>query len=139
MNLYRVAVVGSRSGVPEDLVSTKLDNLLARMLAANRAHELVIVSGGARGVDTFAESWAARCNVPTKIFRADWRGYGRSEGPRRNQEIVDAADIVVAFTTGSRGTAHTISLAEKAGKMLQVYFLRTEEEPNDNWSEEIEF
>jgi hypothetical protein len=50
MNLYRVAVVGSRNGVPENLVSTKLDNLLGRMLAANRAHGLVIVSGGAGSV-----------------------------------------------------------------------------------------
>ncbi len=139
MNKYKVAIVGSRNGVPESLVTAKLDDLLDRMSAAGREHELIVVSGGAKGVDTFAENWATRNNVPTQIFRADWHRYGRSAGPRRNEEIVEAADVVVAFTTGSKGTSHTISLAEKEGKAVQVYLVRNEGNSADDCSQEIDF
>lgn len=81
----------------------------------------VVVSGGARGVDRIAENEARRHGIATEIFPADWQGLGKRAGFVRNQEIVDAADRVVAFWNGvSRGTAHTIELARMAGKPLEV-------------------
>lgn len=109
----KLAIVGSRN----------FSDWLAIM---NYVHELpldtVIVSGGARGVDTVAEQTAQARGMTTEIYRADWDKYGKSAGYRRNADIVAAADEVVAFWDGySKGTAHTIELARKAGKKVTVY------------------
>jgi predicted Rossmann fold nucleotide-binding protein DprA/Smf involved in DNA uptake len=81
----------------------------------------VIVSGGARGVDRVAESWAKHRRLPTSIFPADWDTYGKSAGFRRNAYIIGVADIVVVFLDGvSRGTAHSIGLAKAQGKPLYI-------------------
>jgi predicted Rossmann fold nucleotide-binding protein DprA/Smf involved in DNA uptake len=80
------------------------------------------VSGGAKGVDTWAESEARRLGMSTMIFPAKWHLLGKMAGYARNRDIVDAADEVVAFWDGrSRGTAHTAEIAERAGKPVRVY------------------
>lgn len=40
---------------------------------------------------------------------------------RRNHEVVKAAEVVVAFTSGSRGTAHAVSEARRLGRQLHLY------------------
>lgn len=80
-----------------------------------------IVSGGARGVDTWAAEWASAFGVPVAEFPADWDNLGKGAGFIRNRKIVDYATDVVAFHYGdSKGTAHTIELARKAGKLREV-------------------
>jgi nucleoside 2-deoxyribosyltransferase len=81
----------------------------------------VVVSGGARGVDLEAEGAARARGLAVQIFPADWDKYGKRAGFLRNQQIVDAADTVVAFHDGvSRGTLHTIGLAKAAGKPVRI-------------------
>jgi hypothetical protein len=46
-----------------------------------------IVSGGARGTDTFAERWAKENNILIKIFKANWDMYGKSAGYIRNADM----------------------------------------------------
>lgn len=80
-----------------------------------------IVSGGAKGVDTFAMQFASDFNIPFKEFPADWERLGKQAGFVRNAEIVKYADRVVAFSLGdSPGTKHTIGLARRAGKLQEV-------------------
>ncbi|MDE2106391.1 MAG: DUF2493 domain-containing protein [Patescibacteria group bacterium] len=110
-----VAIVGSRDGIPEQLVQEKMDQFLEQNQIAR------VVSGGARGVDTYGERWAKARGIPVQIFYPDWNKFGRSAGFKRNADIVAAADIVIAFTTGSAGTANTIKLAREAGKKVIVW------------------
>lgn len=64
-----------------------------------------VITGGASGADTWAESWAWMAKIPHRAFKADWRAHGRAAGPIRNQQMVEALpDLVVAFP-GGRGTA----------------------------------
>ncbi len=80
-----------------------------------------VISGGARGVDKAAEYWAKRNGIPTTIILPDWDTYGKSAGFRRNIEMVECADAVVAVWDGvSRGTAHSIDYAKKRGKPVHV-------------------
>ena len=119
----RVAIVGSRSGVSEVAVRSFVERLYGKYPNA------LIVSGGAKGVDSWAVDEAEHLGLATLVFPAEWDRFGRSAGFRRNRTIVDNADVVVAFTTGSRGTAHTIDLARSAGKQVVVYGPRGEETP----------
>jgi hypothetical protein len=110
-----VAIVGSRTGVNEQAVRRFVRSLAQKHPGAS------VVSGGARGVDSWAEDEARRLDMPRLVYLPDWERFGKSAGFRRNSEIVNAADVVVAFTTGSRGTAHTISLARAAAKPVHVH------------------
>jgi hypothetical protein len=84
-----------------------------------------IVTGGARGVDTIAHEYAKAHSVATRVFPADWERYGKSAGVRRNIEMADYADALIAVWDGeSKGTAHMIRIAEERG--LKVYIYRME-------------
>jgi hypothetical protein len=108
----RVAVVGSRDFPNPDVVAAYV-RLLPR--------DTVIVSGGARGVDQWAEEAAQRYGLQTKIFHADWEGLGHRAGPIRNAEIVAVADRLDAFWNGqSRGTLNTILSAQAAGLSILI-------------------
>jgi len=53
----------------------------------------------------------------------DWNKFGKATGFIRNQQIVDACDVVLAFWYGkSKGTEHTISLAKKAKKTTFIVY-----------------
>jgi hypothetical protein len=109
----RVAIIGSRSYPRPDLVA---------VFVATLPEDAVIVSGGARGADIFAENAARARGLETLIFPADWENLGRRAGPIRNQQIIDHADSVVAFWDGrSRGTLHSLALARRANLPIQVF------------------
>ena len=86
-----------------------------------------IVSGGARGVDTLGEEWAYVHKVPIKKFLAQWNKYGRSAGFKRNVEMAEYADALIAVWDGkSKGTKHMIDQAKI--KLLKVFIYVVEEE-----------
>lgn len=87
--------------------------------------DTVIVSGGARGVDHMAEFAALATGKAVQIFKPDWNKHGKKAGYLRNIDIVNAADRVVAFWDGvSKGTQHSITLAKKNGKPVEVHICR---------------
>lgn len=106
----KVAIVGSRGITAVDL---------SLYLPKNCC---LIVSGGARGVDTIAEQYAKAHGIETLIIRPDYAKYGRSAPIRRNDIIVDNADMVLAFWDGSsHGTKYTIDYAKRMGKPVKIY------------------
>ena len=108
----KIAVIGSRRFSRPDLV----ENFIAGL-----SNDDTIISGGAPGVDTMAAEAARRQNLRSIVFSADWDTHGRSAGPMRNLQIVEAADEVVAFWNGtSRGTLNTAIQALAAGKSATV-------------------
>lgn len=81
----------------------------------------MIISGGAEGIDSEAEHYADRQRLSKLILRPQYRLYGRAAPIRRNEEMVDYADAVLAVWDGiSRGTANTIAYAQKKEKPLTV-------------------
>lgn len=118
----KIAVIGSRAGYPKDPAEMIEELLKVENLNKN---EIIIVSGGARGVDSIAESWARSNNVETLIFPADWKNLGKGAGYIRNVQIIDSADIVLAIWDGqSRGTRHSLYLSRRSGK--KVYLVNPE-------------
>jgi hypothetical protein len=79
-----------------------------------------LVSGGARGVDRFGEQYAGENEIPIKQFIPDW-SKGRSAGIRRNGDMADYADALVAVWNGeSKGTKNMIDRMRKKGKPVHV-------------------
>lgn len=89
---------------------------------ANLPADCVVVSGGARGVDSAAEDAANARGLQTIIFLADWKNLGRRAGPIRNTQIVAHADRIVAFWDGrSRGTVNTLAQANCADLPIEIH------------------
>jgi hypothetical protein len=81
-----------------------------------------ILSGKARGVDAMGESYGRKHKIPLKYFPADWNKHGKSAGIRRNIEMAENADALIALWDGkSKGTYHMIETAKKKG--LKVFVM----------------
>lgn len=75
-----------------------------------------IISGGAKGIDSLAAEYATAHRLALVEIRPDYAKNGRGATFIRNREIVDNADMVVAFWNGtSKGTKYTIDYANKKG------------------------
>lgn len=115
----RVAIIGSRDYPAGHLVRAHIEAMQG---------DTIIVSGGARGVDTLARQYAAEFGLVCVEFHPAWRrrdgnGTNKAAGFERNRLIVDYADRVVAFWDGnSPGTRSTISLARRAGKPVRIIY-----------------
>lgn len=75
----------------------------------------VLIMGVARGADTLAGEWAEWTGVPVLPFPADWKMFGRADGPMRNAVMLrdGRPDVVIAFPGGS-GTADMCRQAKAA-------------------------
>ena len=81
-----------------------------------------IVSGAYyRGADKLGEQYAKERGYKLTKFPADWNKYGKAAGPKRNEQMADYADALIAFWDGkSRGTKNMIDLAEQLGLKLII-------------------
>ena len=83
-----------------------------------------IVSGGARGIGTCARNYALKNDLKLTEFRPEYNKYGRGAPLRRNETIVNYADMVLAFWDGeSRGTKFVINYCEKVGKECKIFIM----------------
>ena len=81
----------------------------------------LIISGGAKGIDTIAEQYADRHKISKLILRPKYHIYGRAAPIKRNQEMVDVADqVLVVWDGNSRGTSATIAYAKKVQKPINI-------------------
>jgi len=126
-----IAIVGSRCWPGQQIgaITYKIGQLALQF--SGMLEDITIISGGAPGVDTWAEHIAKDFGLQTRIYPADWKTHGKAAGYLRNEEMVKAADIVIAFWDGeSKGTKLTIDLALKYRKVLEVWFPHEEKKDN---------
>lgn len=111
----RVLITGDRNWKRIDIIERELKKLPA---------DTIIIHGAARGADTLGKFVAERLGLKVindgKGFPADWKRYGRSAGPIRNQLMIDKGnpDLVLAFHENiaeSRGTRDMVARASGAG------------------------
>ncbi len=109
----KIAVIGSRNFNDYSLLKNIMDKY------KNECEG--IVSGGARGADKLAERYAEENQIPLKVFKPEWKRYGKGAGLIRNRTIVENADLIIAFWDGkSKGTKYTIDYAKKCGKKVEI-------------------
>lgn len=81
-----------------------------------------VVSGTARGADTYGEEWARSVGLPVYRYPADWKLHGRSAGYVRNRQMaVNAEALLAVWDSKSRGTAHMIEQATSLGLRVAVW------------------
>lgn len=106
----KVAVIGSRN--------IQIENL-SKYLPRETTE---IVSGGAKGVDTSAREYAIANSIKLTEFLPDYEKYKRGAPLKRNIQIIEYADVVIAFWDGkSKGTKFVIDNCNKIGKKVVVF------------------
>jgi len=110
----RVAIVGSRhfSVLPR---VTEYVNALPRGSS--------VITGSASGVDAAATKAARDSGVPVRVLAASFEELADpKKSAERNQRLVEACDVLVAFWDGSsKGTRGTIDRALESGKEVHVF------------------
>lgn len=105
----KVAIVGSR-----DLNITNLEEYMPENVTE-------IVSGGAKGIDSDAKEYALKKNIPFKEFLPDYQKFGKVAPLKRNLQIIDYADIIIAFWNGkSHGTKYVIENCKKLNVPVKI-------------------
>ncbi len=111
------------AGGREFMDSERLEGVLEVFLDRFGMH--TVISGGARGADTFAIEWAEdyACCVHLNVMLPDYNQYGRYNAPKiRNQQMAQAADGLIAFWDGrSRGTKDMIEKAVRCNLEVHIY------------------
>lgn len=117
MTLLDVAIVGSRTVTSYEALERVLREAPAHWMDDPR-----FISGGADGVDTLAEHYARRNDIPIDIIEPDWSDWSDGNPAiERNAEIVEKADCVIALWDGkSNGTRDTINKALDRGTPVYV-------------------
>jgi predicted Rossmann-fold nucleotide-binding protein len=102
--ILRVVVSGGRDYADGTTVAREMRRLVK---TAGGTDRLVVINGGARGLDALVQQWCDEMGVPCVTMFAPWNSsYGRGAGVVRNQWMLDFCDptYAVIFPGGS-GTA----------------------------------
>lgn len=109
--MRRLLIAGSRGA---HMSMEAIDSVFASLMNGfpDVDEPLIVVTGGARGADTYGDDWARAKGHISEIHKADWDKYGKRAGYIRNQEMVDSGiNFAIIFWDGkSRGTANTMKL-----------------------------
>ncbi len=110
----RVAIVGSRRFSEPSRVSDYVNALPPRAS---------IITGSASGVDAAATKAARVKGIPVQVIPASFDEMADvRRSAARNQRLVDACDVLVAFWDGSsKGTRATVERALDSGKEVHVF------------------
>lgn len=114
--MFHVIVAGSRAFNNFALLEKTLDALLV-----NKLPDVAIISGGAEGADKLGEAYAMLKGFRLMKYPAQWKKHGKSAGFKRNREMAEVGDALVAFwDKASRGTEHMINCMEEMDKPVRV-------------------
>ena len=110
----KVAIVGSRHFSDLQHVVGYVNGLPERAS---------IITGSASGVDAEATKAARAKGIPVQVIPASFDEVADpSKAAARNQRLIDACDVLVAFWDGkSKGTRSTVERALDSGKEVHVY------------------
>ena len=115
---FKLIIAGGRDFRDFNILCDKCDRLLAHK---RNTHNIVIVSGTARGADQLGERYAVEKGFPILRFPADWLQYGKAAGSIRNRHMTESANALVAFWNGkSAGTRNMIYLARKYNLQVRI-------------------
>ena len=82
---------------------------------------ILIISGGAKGVDSLAEKYADQNKISKLIVRPQYHRFGKAAPLKRNEEMISLADKVLVIWDGkSNGAKHMITHAKKALKPITI-------------------
>ena len=118
MENFKVIIAGSRGFSNYKLLKEKCNRFLREK---RKECNIIIVSGGARGADALGEKYAKDEGFSLEIYPAQWKKFGKAAGFRRNEQMAEVADALIAFWDGkSHGTKHMIDIMNEKNLLVKV-------------------
>jgi len=121
----KVIIAGSRTLTDPELVGSIMSK-------CPHLEVTEVVSGMARGIDFLGYEWAKFHGIPCKEMPANWNpngGFDPEAGFKRNQDMADYADALVAIWDGkSNGTRDMIKRARKAGLNVDIFIVNPDDQ-----------
>lgn len=119
VNQYKVIIAGGREFNDYDYLERSCLTIIEELWAD---YDLIVMSGHAKGADMLAEKFAKEHGLKLEVYPADWKSHWRSAGFRRNEQMGDMANGLIAFWDGkSHGTKHMIVYARNKGLDVHVF------------------
>ena len=119
----KIIVAGGRDFDDYAFLCRRLDYLFQKVRPT-------IVCGEAKGADSLGRRYAEEMGLKIMSFPAQWEKYGKSAGYRRNEEMAQVADGLVAFWDGeSKGTKHMIDRMTALGKPVKIVRYKKKYDP----------
>lgn len=121
-----ILVVGSRNCNDAQFVFDAITNTIGYYKARFKIKDIVIVSGGCKGVDDFAESYARFHGYTSVVFNADWYKFGLKAGYIRNREMHEFISkykyrhVIAIWDGESKGTYQSFELSERYNNPIKV-------------------
>lgn len=135
--MHKVIICGSRECNDYELLKIAIQNAQDEGIIIKE-----VVSGGARGVDKLGEKYAKEHGLNLVVFEAKWgdlthpeakikekfnsfnkkkEKYDAMAGFRRNKEMAEYADALIAIDLGTNGTKDMIEQAKKHNLKIYIY------------------
>ena len=118
MDNFKVIIAGSRGFSNYKLLREQCNKFLREK---RKTSNIIVVSGHARGADTLGEKYAQDEGFTLEIYPAQWKKFGKKAGYRRNEQMAEVADALIAFWDGSsKGTKHMIDIMNEKNLLVRV-------------------
>ncbi len=118
MDNFKVIIAGSRGFSNYKLLREQCNKFLREK---RKTSNIIVVSGHARGADTLGEKYAQDERFTLEIYPAQWKKFGKRAGYRRNEQMAEVADALIAFWDGSsKGTKHMIDIMNEKKLLVRV-------------------
>lgn len=118
MDNFKVIIAGSRGFSNYKLLREQCNKFLREK---RKTSNIIVVSGHARGADTLGEKYAQDERFTLEIYPAQWKKFGKRAGYRRNEQMAEVADALIAFWDGSsKGTKHMIDIMNEKNLLVMV-------------------
>ena len=118
MDNFKVIIAGSRGFSNYKLLREQCNKYLREK---RKTCNIIIVSGNARGADSLGEKYVKDEGFDLEIYQAQWKKLGKQAGFRRNEQMAEVADALIAFWDGeSHGTKHMIDIMTNKGLPTKV-------------------
>lgn len=117
----KVVIAGSRGIHDPHMLTVALRG--ARLHGVITSDTIIVISGGAAGVDTLAKDYAMNNNLGYEEFPPQYKSSNDRGAPlRRNAEMAKAGDVLVAIWDGSSpGTLNMISCMSALNKPVYIH------------------
>ena len=115
---FKVVIAGSRGFSNYKLLRESCNKLL---FEKRKTHNIIVVSGNAKGADQLGEKYSKDEGFDLEVYPAQWKKLGKSAGYKRNEQMAEIADGLIAFWDGeSKGTKHMIDISNKKGIDVRI-------------------
>ena len=127
---YRLIIAGGRDFNDYDHLRSCCLPIVDKLVLQ---YDVIIMSGHAKGADFLGERFANERNLKFEVYPADWKAHWRCAGFRRNEQMGNIANGLIAFWDGkSHGTQHMIEYAKNKGLDVHVFSYTTKESEDDS-------